>query len=168
MINEAPEMDPIRLGYSFKNIPLSSKKQYMAKMFEMTGRLVERMRWKVNFFDENANEGNQQERRKFDEVFKTSKSAPVIKELEQFENELYGMVTNIKFRKYSNSLMEKMREDLEQIESSDCVFVFADKTLNMYKMKTEQYNKLLIENVTSKYEKAADNMIEKMDREARC
>ena len=63
-------------------------------------------------------------------------------------------------------MMEKMKNDLAQIESSDHLFVFADKTLNMYKMKPENYNKLLLESVTSTYKKVANDVVDEIDLEA--
>ena len=106
----------------------------MMKMYEMTSRLVERMRWKAHFFDERESGKEETERSKFERVFQTKVPAPRNKLLDRFEDDLYDFITSIKFRRYSNKLMEKMKNDLEQIESSDHLFVFADKTLDMYRI----------------------------------
>ena len=48
----------------------------------------------------------------------------------------------------------KLKEDINKIRKSKNVFVFADKTNNLYEMTPEKYQKLLPKNVTKTYKKA--------------
>ena len=158
-------MVPINLGYSVKNIPPCNCYQYTVKMYETASKLIERMRWKAHFSNAEEQETDQTE---FKGIFPTEKSAPKDKHLTRFENELYDLIKNIKFRKFSNSLVNKMKKDLSEIESSKKVFIFADKSTNMYKMDPSEYRKLLNENVTTTYKKAKRGMVDKINEEAGC
>ena len=88
-------MVPINLGYSVKNIPPCNCYQYTVKMYETASKLIERMRWKAHFSNAEEQETDQTE---FKGIFPTEKSAPKDKHLTRFENELYDLIKNIKFR----------------------------------------------------------------------
>ena len=45
-------------------------------------------------------------------------------------------------------------EDINNIKSSENLFIFADKTTNLYEMMLEQYKTILTNNVTKTYRKA--------------
>jgi len=51
-----------------------------------------------------------------------------------FEKELIEMARNVKFRKGFDDFQLKMKTDLRNINSTQKVFVQADKTSNMYKL----------------------------------
>ena len=44
---------------------------------------------------------------------------------------------------------KKMKSDISEIKSSPNVFIFADKTSNIYKAAPREYNKLLKDNITN-------------------
>ena len=46
-----------------------------------------------------------------------------------------------------DSFQEKMKSDILDIKFSPNVFIFADKTSNMYKAAPPEYNKLLKDNI---------------------
>ena len=64
------------------------------------------------------------------------------------------MIKNIEFRNVKNYFQEKLKEDINEIKTSDKVFVAADKSRHIYKMDKQQYAKLLTENVTKTYKKS--------------
>ena len=49
------------------------------------------------------------------------------------------------------SLNKLMHEDIKNVNSSKNVFVFADRTTNVYETDPESYKKLLTENITKTY-----------------
>ena len=100
MIAAAPDMEAINLGYSFKNIPPCNKRHYMAKLYEKTGKLIERMRWRV-FFHKIGDSGSSNS--KYSGIFPTKKSAPEDKTLKRFEENLYALIKSIKFKNYKIS-----------------------------------------------------------------
>ena len=155
MIDNTPDLDPIRLGYSFKNINTGGRKHYLCKLYEMTGKFISRLRWKAYRFEKHQ---QQSERTHEDEgneynVFPTNNTAPSNRNLIKFEEELYSILENIEFRKYTNKTMEEMKQDVKQLNKCGKIIVFADKSTNIYKMEKEKYKKLLHENVTKDYKK---------------
>ena len=49
------------------------------------------------------------------------------------------MANALKNRPVRNDIQQKMKEDIAQIRSSNDVFIFADKTNNLYKSSPEEY-----------------------------
>ena len=105
------------------------------------------MRWKARFYE---NDGNNTSNRMAKETygFKSKYHPGQCNELETFEKDLYNIVSSLKYRKSTDDFQEQMKEDISIINSSSDVFIFADKTNNIYKAPPEQYQKLLKENVT--------------------
>ena len=85
--------------------------------------------------------------------FKSRKCPPTCSNFIPFEKDLTDMVTLIKFRDGKDSFQHELNEDIK-IKSSPNVFVFADKTNNIYKMSKDHHQKLLHDNVTKTYQKA--------------
>ena len=51
------------------------------------------------------------------------------------------MANSLKFRRVRNYFQQKMKKDIAQIKSSNDVFMFANKTKNLYKSPPEEYKK---------------------------
>ena len=107
------------------------------------------MRWKVLEFQGKLDDNN---RKTYG--FKSLKCPPAVTEMKNFENELLSMIKNTEFRNAKNYFQEKLKEDINEIKTSDKVFVGADKSRHIYKMDKQQYAKLLTENVTKTYKKS--------------
>ena len=73
--------------------------------------------------------------------------------MNQFESGLYGMVQNIEFKKVKCNFQMKFYNDVKNIKKNPKLLVPADKTNKLYKHTTEEYNKLLIENISRMYKK---------------
>ena len=56
---------------------------------------------------------------------------------------------------------------MTEIKHSRNIYVFADKTNNVYKMPTSEHNKLLKENVTKTYKKAPEKLQKSINLEAK-
>ena len=165
MIKSIHDLRPINLNYSLKSIPISSSnKEFKIKMYEKVDKLITKMRWRAfHLRDENT----EAEVSDYDGLFPTKKRAPEDKLLTNFENDLYELINNLKFRKYQNSFTRKLNKDLKEIRSTKKVFVFADKSNSLYKISPEKYKKLITENITSTYKKSENSLIEKIDNEAK-
>ena len=59
--------------------------------------------------------------------------------LEEFEKDLYGIVTSIKYRSVSNNFQKILKSDITKIKSSANMFIFADKSNNIYEMKPQDH-----------------------------
>ncbi len=55
-------------------------------------------------------------------------------------------------------LLNQMGEDIKKVNDSKNIFVFADKSTNIYEMSPEHYKKLLNENITKSYKSSSDDV----------
>jgi len=133
-------------------------------MYEKVDKLITKMRWKAFHLN---NESTAVELSNYDGLFPTKKRAPEDKNLIKFENDLYELINNLKFRKYNNLFTQKLNNDLKAIKSTKKVFVFADKSSSIYKVDPDKYKKLMLENVTSIYKKSETNLIKNINTEAK-
>ena len=77
---------------------------------------------------------------------KTKNRALHVPELEQFEDDVAKLLENVNFRDIKDDFIQALEKDKKRIEASKNVFVFADKTRNLYEMEASTYNKLVTEN----------------------
>ena len=131
-----------RTGYAhyLKNIPITSNEYYTKRMTAKTEEFVKRICWKA-FFHLNPTEDG----------FKSTKTAPKIKELQNFENDLCSLVNNIQFTNFRSQFQKNLSEYVKRINGNKNVLIPADKTRNLYEMSDSRYNKLLLDNITTTY-----------------
>ena len=55
----------------------------------------------------------------------------------------------------------------DNINTIDTTLTFADKTSNLYKLKKEQYQKMLNDSITTTYKKASDNIHNKINTDGK-
>ena len=70
--------------------------------------------------------------------FKSNFTLPQDEPLSPFESDLYDMIWSINFKPVRNDFHKKLMEDINNIKSSENLFIFADKTTNLYEMMLEQ------------------------------
>ncbi len=75
------------------------------------------------------------------------------------------MVENIQFRNVNDQFLNTLKNDIKKIQNCDKMFVPADKTRNLYKMESKDYEKLLTESITQKYKHADAQITKDIDRE---
>ena len=113
---------------------------YEFALIEKTETVIKKMRWKAHFF---LNGDNKENNTEASFGFKSRYHPPPCTELELFEKDLINIINNVKFTNNKNSFQKKLRADITEIKHSRNIYVFADKTNNVYKMPTSEYNKLL-------------------------
>ena len=86
------------------------------------------MRWKAHFFLKG--EKSQEKTNYFG--LSSNKTPPTIWELKAFEEDVLKIIENMKFRDTKNNFQETLASDLKKINTSENMFVFADKTRNIY------------------------------------
>ena len=74
---------------------------------------------------------------------------------------------NVTLRHTSNNFHDQMKADIESIKRSKNIFIFADKTNNLYKTDIKNYNKLLINNISKTYKKSDSTIFNTINREAK-
>ena len=73
---------------------------------------------------------------------------------------MYDLAKNIRFRKTGNIFQQHLNEDIKSIKQSESFYVPADKTTtNIYKVKPDDYNKLLNDNITAVYKRTDKNVV---------
>ena len=92
---------------------------------------------------------------------------PYIKEIAEFEKDLWIMVESTKLENKKSNFQKKLQQEIKEIKKSKSLLIPADKTTNMYQMKTNEYKKLLKDNITSNYRKVDKNTINKINLEAK-
>ena len=81
---------------------------------------------------------------------------------------MYNMVRNIRYKQSRPSDFQcNLTKDLKEIKNSSNLYVPADKTANVYKVSADQYQQLLLNNITASYKKAASGAKVDIDREAK-
>ena len=84
----------------------------------------------------------------------------------QFENDLLELIKSVKFKKVKNKFLDQLHKDVSSIKKSQNVFVFSDKTRNIYETDKSTYSKLLTDNISKTCEKTEHSMYNKINKEA--
>ena len=155
-------MKKLSFDYSLKKIPLPDKSPYHLKLIEKIESISKKMRWKVDLF---LFKVNQQRETLKTYGFKSRNHPPQITLWEDFEQDLYGIVTSIKY--LNNNYQEKLKSDISKIKSSAKMFIFADKTNNICEMKPHDHDRLIMEKITKTYQKAPDKLEKAINMEAK-
>ena len=156
-------MKKFDFDYSMKNIPIPSNRSYKLKLVDKMELVVKRMRWKAHFYFEdqkrkNKGELTKNQERKENFGFKSKSCPKPLKELDNFEKELFDITKNLKFRNTHDNFQQQLKKDIQKINKSSNVLVFADKTSNIYELKPDDHKRLLMNNITKTYKKVADNI----------
>lgn len=155
-------MEKFNYAHSLKNIPITSNEYYTKRLTAKTEEFIQRIRWKA-FFHLNPTEDYTP---KPTYGFRSTKTAPQIKELQNFENDLFHLVNNVQFTNFRSPFQRKLTEDVKKINNSKNVLLLADKTRNIYEVSETRYNKLLADNITSTYKKSTYAAIDEANAEA--
>ena len=82
-----------------------------------------------------------------------------------FEDDLTQMINKVSFRKINYPFLNTVTEGIKKVNTSKNVFVFADKTQNIYEVPPITYRKLLTENITKTYKTENEDITEKINKE---
>ena len=157
-------MNRILFDYSLKNIGVPSKATYRLRLIEKVESVVTRMRWKVDFF---LNGQSKYERNIFG--LKSKKSLPLLKEMKGFEEDLALIVERLikVSRTNVNEPFLTKINDLKKVNSSYNMYIFADKTRNLYETTPDQYDKILKDNITKSYKLDETNISNNVNEDLR-
>ena len=82
-----------------------------------------------------------------------------------FEEDVARIVSNIEFKHVKDPFLNSIAEDLKKVNSSQNVFVLADKTRNLYETAPDEYNKLVTKNITKAYKLGSKNVTDDINSE---
>ena len=74
---------------------------------------------------------------------------------------------NLTFKHISSNFQDQMKADIESIKKSRNIYIFADKTNNLYEADVKNYNKLLISNISKTCKKSDSTIFNTINREAK-
>ena len=77
------------------------------------------------------------------------------------------MISNVQFRRVKNDFQNRLKNDIRSIQSSKKVFIFTDKTRNIYEMEKSNYEKLLTDNITKIYKQSNNKVYNSITLEAK-
>ena len=164
-------MERKNYDYSLKNIPLPSKDAYKKRLVEKVEIFIKRMRWKAYFFDQNEENNDENKENPRSNInnygFKSRNCPKQNKHLDKFEDDLLLMIKNIEFRNVNDTFQNKLQNDIREINRNPKTITFADKSRNLYEIEKEEYNKLLMENITKTYKKSNTNVLHEINKEAK-
>ena len=144
-----------------KNIPVPSDEKYQLEFLHSIHSLSSRCQWSAAaFLDPNF-------RRTTKETYglRTSKAPPLVKELKDFQDGLYDIAKNIRFKKVRNNFQDKLKRDIIAMKNEDRILISADKTGNHYWTEKNSYRRHLHNNITKDYEKAHEDVIDNIKKE---
>ena len=65
------------------------------------------------------------------------------------------------------NFQNQLKEDIKAMKKSKKIFVFEDKTSNIYHIEKDEYNKLTTDAITSTYKKVADKICNKVNADGK-
>ena len=77
------------------------------------------------------------------------------------------MVQNIEFTNVKSNFQMQLSNDVKNIKKNPKLLIPADKSNNLYELTIEEYNKLLIENISKTYKKNSACAINAINTEAK-
>ena len=80
---------------------------------------------------------------------------------------MYGTVQNIEFKKVKSNFKRQISNDVKNIRKNPKLLIPADKTNNLYELTNEEYNKLLLGNISKTYKKTTASAINAINTEAK-
>ena len=154
--------------HSLKNIPFSNKKYFMTKIFDQTSKFINRLRWKAHFFElqDSHDYPDTPTQDDINKIFASKRSAPEMKDLKNFEDDLLDMIKNIKFNNFKSKYQIKLSNDIKQLLNTKMVIVKSDETSNLYYASPQLYKKLIINNITNEYLIKPNDQTIKINEEA--
>ncbi len=153
-------MQKQHLNVSLKNILIPPRKTYFKKLLNKTNDFVKRLRWRAFHYENRPSNPNAE---KFG--FKTYRCPSSNPLLDPFENELYEMIRNIKFRKINNNFQNNLKTTMNNLKHNGKLNVHSDKTGNLYQLEPETYTRLLEREIQKDYRKTRDVTLHDINRE---
>ena len=139
----------VNFKQSLKNIPPSGRKEHSMKFSHYLERFMKHVEWQGYLKEAGFDEEN----RKETYGFPSQKSPPwkdgvISPLLKPFREEVAKLAGSIKYKPQKKS-----------IERNPNMLIASDKTSTFYEMKPEKYEKLVRDNVTTKYSKCESNEV---------
>ena len=153
-------MDQVTFGYSTKNIPIPSEKDFTIELIKSVEKFVKNLKWRAFHYLNPVN--NRQRKETYG--FNTTSPPPKVDELNELKDMLYDLVVSIKFKKHSNEFQSKLKEDIRNIARESKMYIAADKTNNFYKVPKEMHEELLKKQIQKDYKKTDESNVKEITK----
>ena len=159
-------MDKVNLKKSTKNIPVADNKQeHRMQFIRSVNELATTCRWVAKVALNRRKKGQQAEKEKFG--FRSTKLAPQVPELVEFESKLYDLAKDLEYRDTAKSSFQReLAADIVKVKRDTKMIVGADKSSNYYRMEKEKHKELLLKAVHNTYKKGDEAVEEEVNQEA--
>jgi hypothetical protein len=130
-------MDQVKVNFNFslKNIPIPTKQEFLSELISSVGVFVANLKWRSFHF---LNPSNRTKKETFG--FKTTEPAPSVAELKDFENDMYDLVKNVKFKHtITGTLQNTLKRNIWDMSEENRLYVAADKTSHFYKITKKKH-----------------------------
>ena len=160
-------MDKVNFKKSTKNIPVADNKQeHRMQFIRSVNELATTCRWVAKVALNRRKKGQQAEKEKFG--FRSTKLAPQVPELVEFESKLYDLAKDLEYRDTAKSSFQReLAADIVKVKRDTKMIVGADKSSNYYRMEKEKHKELLLKAVHNTYKKGDEAVEEEVNQEAR-
>ena len=166
-------MDKFHIERSLKDIPNPSEAEYLEYLIEKVAKCMHNFLWDA-FFKLNENKEANNNVRKNTFGFRSGYAPPPInrknygeyfEDIKKFVASQYEIPRKVKFKHATNKDQAEIKEILERVNKTDKLIISADKTRNHYLMDPDEYQKKLLEEITSEYKKAPKDELKKVNSE---
>ena len=159
-------MKQLNFMTSLKNIPVpDSKKEHRDQTIQSVHIFVNKCRWAAK----NALKPMEKEVKET-YGFRSTKAPKKVPELVPFEQKLFEMVKNIKYKdpkRPKPELQKKLAKDVANIRKEKKVIVASDKTSNYYLVEKEAYKNMIERDIQKVYKKANETTEEEMNQKGK-
>ena len=110
-------------NFSMKNIPIQNEDSFLKNFIHRTEDFITRLRWPILFFlkreeekkKDNCDdcESDSEDERKETYGFRSTRIPPPIKEIEEFEQDLWSMVEGIQFNKKRTQFQKRLINEVK-------------------------------------------------------
>ena len=77
------------------------------------------------------------------------------------------MVRNIEFKNIKPKFQQQLQNDMKSIKQDPKLLIPADRINNLYRLTTDEYNKLLTENISKSYKRTDKSSLNSVNTEAK-
>ena len=98
-------------------------------MLDKVESFIKRLQWKAFYFDKK--QLNQDESPLNAYGFRSEKTPPTNNDLIRFENDLYELIRNLRYRKVTNNFQTNLLKDIASLNSLQNIIVPTNKTTNL-------------------------------------
>ena len=111
----------------------------------MTSKFINRIRWKIYWHEKKQNTdlvASESDSTTIDQlnpnnnknIFPSKRSAPISRKILGFENDLFDLCKNLKFKKSNSKYQNEIKKTINELKEKRKIIVKADKTSNIYEV----------------------------------